>query len=1076
MKKNELKMESKFCGFEKTYRIMRILVLLLLAGFLQSLASYGYAQKTVSGTVTDEEGQPLPGVTIVVKGTTYGTTSSADGKYTLANVTDDATLVFSFLGMITQEIVVGSQTTIDVVMEVDRYGIEEVVVVGYGTKKKVNLTGAVSVADKELIERRPVGNVQQALQGLVPNLVIAPTVAGGEPGADMSMKIRGLTSFEGSSNPYVLVDGIPMGINDIDPNDIESISVLKDAASTSIYGARAAYGVILITTKQGQRGANVSYSMNYGVSSPTIWPEIVSGNMDWAYALNDAITNAGGAPYYPEEALQRLAQNLENPGSAAPMLPNPDGLTWDIMNTGTKGVANDDLTSLIVNRWAPRAKYNLSVSGGNEAINYYVSGGFYNEQGLLKFGNESFNRYNIDAKISAKVTSWMKLSFLSKFRRGYEDFPWNQYYGRAWIMNWIGKLKPGTPAKYPGTDIWTQQTRVEEWKNVRQNITNNQLVISPRLIIEPVKGWVTNVELNYRTNQDDDTRFVKRYPWVRPNGDIAYEPSTQAETQYRNNSYTNTYLSPNIYSTYTNSFGSHNLSVLAGYQHEVYNYKNLYADAFYLLSDAVPSISTCVGEKTISDEKGHWATQSVFGRLNYNFSEKYLLEVNVRADGSSRFERDERWGVFPSLSAGWVISKENFFPMQDVIDLLKFRASYGTLGNQEVSNYLYIPTLTVKQTDYWLFGGERAWTVGSPNLTSVDLTWEQVSTVDFGLDAMLLDNRLGVAFGVYESHTTNLVGPGEPLPAVLGTSVPRKNEGEIKTRGWELELSWKNRVSPDFSYELRAVVSDYKSTVVYYNNPNELLNTYYNGQVLGEIWGLEFAGFYESPQDIESYGIDQSYIYSGTWYPGDFKYVDQNGDNKIDRGDNTFDNHGDLVVIGNSTPRYVYGFNASARWKGFDVSILLQGIGKRDLNMGSSAVFRGPAAGPMHNNVLKGHLDYWRDETSALGANTDDPYFPRPYAQYFGQNAKNYTYATDHLLQNGAFLRLKNFQFGYTLPSSITQKIFISSARFYMSGENLLTFTKMMFFDPEAFGGRWYGAGDAYPLSKTLSLGLNVNF
>lgn len=1076
MKKNELPSESNSHYLSKMFRIMRIFVFLLLAGFLQSLASYGYAQKTVSGTVTDEEGLPLPGVTIVVKGTTQGTTSSADGKYYLDNVPDDATLVFSFIGMITQEIVVGSQTTIDIVMEVDRYGIDEVVVVGYGTKKKVNLTGAVSVADKELIERRPVGNVQQALQGLVPNLIIAPTVAGGEPGADMSMTIRGLTSFEGRSNPYVLVDGIPMEINDIDPNDIESISVLKDAASTSIYGARAAYGVILITTKQGQRGANVSYSMNYGVSSPTIWPEIVSGNMDWAYALNDAITNAGGSPYYPEEALQRLAQNLEKPGSAVPMLPNPDGLTWDIMNTGTKGVANDDLTSLIVNRWAPRAKYNLSVSGGNEEINYYVSGGFYNEQGLLKFGNESFKRYNIDAKISAKVTSWMKLSFLSKFRRGYEDFPWNQYYGRDWIMNWIGKIKPGTPAKYPGTDIWTEQTRVEEWKNVRQNITNNQFVISPRLIIEPVKGWVTNVELNYRTNQDDDTRFVKQYPWVRPNGEIAYGPQTQAETQYRTDLTTNTYLSPNIYSTYANSFGSHNLSVLAGYQHEVYNYKDLYANAFYLLSNAVPSLSTTVGEKTIDDAIGHWATQSVFGRLNYNFSEKYLLEVNVRADGSSRFEKDDRWGVFPSVSAGWVISKETFFPLQGLVDLLKFRASYGTLGNQNVDNYLYVPTLPVRQTDYWLFGGERAWTVGAPNITSIDLTWEQVTTVDFGLDAMLLDNRLGLTFGVYESRTTNLVGPGEPLPAVLGTSVPKKNEGEIKTRGWEIELSWKNRVSPAFSYELRAVVSDYKSTVVYYNNPTELLNTYYNGQVLGEIWGLEWAGYYQSQDDIESYGIDQSYIYSGTWYPGDSKYVDQNGDNKIDRGANTFDNHGDLVVLGNSTPRYVYGFNASARWKGFDVSVLLQGIGKRDLNMGSSAVFRGPAAGPMHNNVLKGHLDYWRDETSALGANTDDPYFPRPYAQYFGQNAKNYSYATDHFLQNGAFLRLKNFQLGYTLPSSITQKIFISSARFYMSGENLLTFTKMMFFDPEAFGGRWYGVGDAYPLSKTLSLGLNVNF
>jgi len=1060
-----------------------IIVFILLIAFIGNVIGQ---ERTITGTVTSaEDGTSLPGVNIIIKGTVIGAITDMDGKYSLSDVPEDATLVFSFVGMVTQEIPIGNQTTIELAMAPEFLGLEEVVVIGYGTKKKVNLTGSVSVADKELIEARPVGNVQQALQGLVPNLIIAPTIAGGEPGSDMSMSIRGLTSFaeldaesepwdeeSGKSAPYVLVDGIPMGINDIDPNDIESISVLKDAASTSIYGARAAYGVILITTKKGQTGTNVSYSMNTGWSSPTIWPEIEQG-IKWAHALNEAKVNAGGSPFYNADALNRLAQNLVEPGSAPGMLPDASGLGWDIMNTGTKGVANDGLTDLIVNRWAPRMKHNLSVSGGNETVNYYVSGGYYTEQGLLKFGDESFKRYNVDAKISAKVTSWMELSFLSKYKRGYEDFPWNQNFGRSWVMNWIGKLKPGTPAKYPGTDIWTSTTRVEEWKKIRQNLLSNQLVVSPRIILEPVKGWVTNIELNYRTNQKDDTRFVKQYPWVRPSGEIAYNPQSQASTQYRTDLETDTYLSPNVYSTYTKNFGAHNLHILAGYQHEVYDYRSLYTEAFYLLSNAIPSLSTSVGEKTVDDELGHWATQSVFGRFNYNFSEKYLLEVNVRGDGSSRFEQDERWGIFPSVSGGWVISNENFFPLQDQVNLLKIRGSYGTLGNQNVDNYLYVPRLPIKETDYWLFGGARAWTVGAPNLTSVDLTWEQVATVDLGLDVLMLDNRLGVTFGVYESHTTNLVGPGEPLPAVLGTSVPKKNEGEIRTRGWELEISWKNRVN-DFSYEFRAVVSDYKNVVVSYNNPTNLLSSYYDGQVLGEIWGLESPGYYQSQSDIEDWGIDQSYIYSGDWFPGDSKYIDQNGDGKIDIGENTLDSHGDLVVLGNKLPRYVYGLNASARWKGFDVFIILQGIAKRDLNFNDGS-FRGPAAGPMHNNVLVGHLDYWRDDTSPLGANPD-AYFPRPYAQYWAQNAKNFEYPTDHLLQNGAFIRLKNLQIGYTLPGSITQKIGISSAKVYLSGENLLTFTKLMFFDPEAFGGRWYGAGDAYPLSKTLSIGFNLNF
>jgi TonB-linked SusC/RagA family outer membrane protein len=1055
----------------KLLKILKITGILFLAFSMQVFAQ----TKTITGTVSNESGEALIGASIAVKGTNIGTISGMDGEFRLDGVPSDGVLSVSYVGMLSQEIPIGGQSEFNVVLKADLLGVEEVIVVGYGTKKKVNLTGAVSVADKELMESRPVANVQQALQGIVPNLIIAPTVAGGEPGADMAMNIRGLASFEGSSDPYVLVDGIPMEINDIDPDDVESISVLKDAASTSIYGARAAYGVILITTKKGQMGSRVSYSMNTGWSSPTIWPKIVEGNLDWAYALNDAITNAGGSAYYNEDALARLAQNLENPGSAASMLPTADGLNWDIMNTGTKGVANDGLTDLIVRRWAPRTKHNLSASGGNQTVNYYVSAGYYDEVGLLKFGNEEFDRYNLDAKINAKVTKWLQMSFLTKYNRGHEDFPWNQFYGRSWIMNWIGKLKPGTPAKYPGTDVWTQQTRVEEWKNVRQNILSNQFVASPRLIIEPVKGWVTNIELNYTSNESNDVRTVKQYPWVRPTGEIAFVPANRGETEYRSSLATNTYISPNVYSTFTRDFGAHNINVMAGYQQELYQYSNLNASAFYLLSDAIPSLSTAVGEKTIDDSKGHWATQSGFARFGYNFAEKYLLEVNVRADGSSRFEEGERWGIFPSVSAGWVISEEDFFPVQDKVNLLKLRASYGTLGNQQVANYLYVPTLPISQTGQWLFGGQRAWTVGAPNLTSVDLTWEQVATLDFGIDAMFLENRLGVSVGWYESHTTNLVGPGEPLPALLGTSVPKKNEGEIMTRGWELEVSWKNRVTDDFSYELRGVLSDYKSTVVSYNNPTKLLNSYYDGQVLGEIWGLEFDGYYNSTEEVETRGIDQSYVYSGTWYPGDSKFVDQNGDDKIDRGINTYDDHGDLVVLGNSTPRFVYGLNGGIKWKGFDIGVLFQGIGKRDLDL-RSAVFRGPGAGPMHNNVLVGQLDYWRDESSPLGANMDDPYFPRPYAQYFGQNGKNYSYATDHFLQNAAFLRLKNIRIGYTLPARLTEKVFISSARLYVSGENLLTFTKLMFFDPEAFGGRWYGAGDAYPLSKTLSIGLNINF
>jgi TonB-linked SusC/RagA family outer membrane protein len=756
------------------------------------------------------------------------------------------------------------------------------------------------------------------------------------------------------------------------------------------------------------------------------------------------------------------------------MLPKPDGMTWDVMNTGMKAVANVDWNDLILKNWAPRQKHNLSISGGTENINYYVSAGYYDEKGLLKIGNEWYKKYTIDTKIEAKATSWMKISFLAKYRHGHENFPWNQHWGRAWIMNWISKIKPGLPAKYDGSDIWTLESRIGEWELLREDYIRKQLVASPRITLEPVAGWVTNIELNYVVNNDQYETMVKQVPWLRPNGEIAYRPTTRAETEYNSSLFSNEYLSPNIYSSYTRSFGRHNLNVMAGYQQEVYKYNDLMAESFHVVTDAVPSIATAVGEKKINDNVGHWATRSVFGRLNYNFSERYLLEINIRRDGSSRFEEDERWGTFPSLSAGWIISNENFFPLTDQIDFLKIRGSYGTLGNQNVANYLYVPRLPTKQTDYWLFSGERPWTVGAPDLTSVNLTWEKVKTIDFGIDFRTLNNRLAATFDWYQSLTTDLVGPGEALPSVLGTAVPKKNEGEIQTRGWELEISWKSRVN-DFSYGFRGVLSDYIAKVTNYRNPTKILSTYYEGMVLGEIWGFESGGLYQSDADIEAWGIDQSYIYNGTWYPGDQKYIDKNGDDKIDIGSNTVDDPGDKVILGNNTPRFQYGLSANASWKGFDISILFQGIAKRDLDMRTLGVFRGPANGPMHAGCLVDHLDYWRDDTSPLGANPD-AYFPRPYSQYIGQNGKNYNYPVDRWMQNGAYLRLKNVILGYTLPASLTQKVFISNARIYLSGENLLTFTDLMFFDPESFAGRWYGAGDAYPLSKMYSIGLTVTF
>ncbi|MEO6001198.1 MAG: SusC/RagA family TonB-linked outer membrane protein, partial [Chitinophagaceae bacterium] len=447
---------------------------------------------------------------------------------------------------------------------------------------------------------------------------------------------------------------------------------------------------------------------------------------------------------------------------------------------------------------------------------------------------------------------------------------------------------------------------------------------------------------------------------------------------------------------------------------------------------------------------------------------------NFRADGSSRFESGKRWGYFPSVSAGWVASKEKFYPFKNAINFFKLRGSFGQLGNQNVDNYLYIPTLGINQSTF-LFSGQRLWTVTAPNISSINLTWEKVKTLDFGTDLAFLKNRLSVTFDWYESHTNNLVGPGQALPAVLGTSVPRENSGEIRTRGFELEMSYKDHIG-DFYYQIGGNLSNNKSVVTSYNNPTGILSTYYKGQVLGETWGYNTAGLFQTTNEVSSWA-DQSFLWSGKWNTGDLKYVDLDNNSKINNGKNTADDHGDMVIVGNQLPQFTYGLKAGASWKGFDLSAFFQGVGKQDLYISeifNGNVLRGPANGPLHMMVYKEHLDYWRDGSSPLGANPN-AYFPKPYSVFDGDNSKAFGRPTDRYLQNGAYLRLKNIRLGYTIPAKISNKVLIRNANIYFSGENLFIFKHIDLLDPEETGGR-NGDGRTYPLAKSLSFGLNVNF
>jgi TonB-linked SusC/RagA family outer membrane protein len=603
------------------------------------------------------------------------------------------------------------------------------------------------------------------------------------------------------------------------------------------------------------------------------------------------------------------------------------------------------------------------------------------------------------------------------------------------------------------------------------------LVLLPRVVIEPIKDWRINLEYNYRTNNNKRIYSTSEYEATGPDG----EPQviiSRDQTQVTPTLYTNDYWSPNLYTSYNKSIGNHNFDATVGYQSERYNVYNINAQAYGLLSDNVTAISAAVGEQTVNDDISHWSTESMFGRIGYNYKEKYIARVTYRRDGTSRFEEGNRWAGFPSFELGYNMAKENFWPIED-ISMFKLRASSGSLGNQNVGNYLYVPVIPVSN-GFYLFNGEREYTANVPDLTSINLTWETVKTKDIGIDILALNNKLGFSFDWYRSDIEDMSTNGSSLPAVLGTSSPLINGGISRTQGWEAEINWQQSLG-DFKYNIRATLSDYKQTIVEFPNDTKLLSEFYTGRDLGEIWGLTWDGWFASDAEATEYtsAVNQSWLSAWSFREGDTRYKDLNGDNAINNGDNTVDDHGDLSVVGNSTPRYQYGITLGASWKGFDFNMFVQGVGKRDINPLTGSLkkqFLGPAQGPFHSNIYEEHLDYYRSEATEnpLGPNTDS-YFPILYAQNGGRNNKNTGQTVDRYIQNAAYARLKSIQIGYTIPKEVTNKYKIDRFRIFITGENLLTVSNLLFYDPESVAGEFSG-GSSYPLSKTISTGINISF
>lgn len=1034
-------------------KLNMILFAFFICGFLSV-----EAQVTVNGTVVDAtNGDPIPGINVMEKGTSKGVVTDFDGKYTI-DVGASATLQFSYVGYATQSILVNGREKIDVSMEEQSEGLNEVVVVGYGTQKKGNLTGAISTIDAEVLESRPVSNVMQAIQGSAPGLLLSVGNSGGSPGASMNISIRGVGNLQGTGAPLVIVDDIPLndpsGLNNINPEDIESISVLKDAASSAIYGSRAAFGVILVKTKSGKGipGHEITYSNNYIYSSPTRIPDMMN-SLEFANYFNLAATNGGGAPIFNDETMARIRAYLADPINTPVTVANPAGTTWQ-QYTGSN--ANTNWFDVMYKDVVMRQQHNLSFAGNEEKLSYNVSGSFFDAPGIMSFGDDSYQRYTLNSKVSSKMNDWFTVN--ANVRMAREDLERPSYDPGLYLHN-ISRRWPTNGVLMPNGHYSDGSEIPFLLYGGRRNSKEFNTNASIDLIFEPIEDLKIKTSLLYQRETTNITSHTAKVGVVEPDGQ---ERMIQQNNSFARYAYERNYISPNVVVSYDKSINeTHNFSGLLGFQQENTDYSSVQANINDLITDNVPSISTGVGEDNVSDSQGQFATQGYFGRLNYNFKEKYLVEVNGRYDASSRFAPDSRWHFFPSISAGYNIAKENFWPFQNV-SMFKLRYSTGSIGNQNVANYLYISRMPIRTNLWWLGANGRPNYTLTPGLISPDITWETVKTDNYGLDVAAFNNRLQVTFEYFIRSTDDMFGPSERLPGVLGTSAPQANNASLETKGFDFSLQWKNNMG-EFNYNVGVVLSDAVTSVINYRNPNNLLNTYREGQKLGEIWGFETVGLYQNQAEIET-GPDMSKFYAGEWFPGDVHYKDLNGDGFIDWGDSTSDNPGDRTIIGNSTPRYLYSFTAGFDYKGLDFSMFWQGIGKREVWTGDAYTF-GAVGNQWQSAGFAEHGNYWSEDNPGA-------FLPRPTFREAWRNQEVQT----RFLQNGAYLRLKNVTLGYSFSDDVISNLKLKKLRIFVGAENLLTLTKMSsIFDPEATGGSW-GNGKIYPLQKSFSLGLNVQF
>lgn len=1093
----------------QTFKRLLTPVIGWLAVCLCLIIQTGYAQQAttgIKGTVVNQKQEILIGVSVTISeiatGVNNSTVTNDKGIFTFNGLKAGGVynLTFKYIGFDQQSIKnytvkANEANSLLVKMKESVTSLGDVVVVGYGTQKKTNLTGAVQQIGPEVLEDRPIPSLSRGLEGVIPGLNISMT--DGKPIRSPKYNIRGTATIGvgGDGSALVVIDGVPGDPSLLNPADVESVTVLKDAASAAIYGARAAYGVVLITTKSPNKGnIQVNFNTNYTVNQKTFNPKIVNSSYDWTsdfvnaydawYDYKSEPTTINGIMPYSPAYLDSLKVRETNP--------NLPKVTIDPSTGKYIYYGNTDWYNLLYRQNIPSQEDALSISGSNQNADFLISGRYYSQGGIFRFHPDDFHRYNLRAKGDIHVTPWLTVSDNVDFNTYDYYYPVVNGNSPVWryldvsaipnavLFNPDGTL---TPSSYQGVgDLYTGNNSTK----TKQLFIRNTASFSADIIKN-----VLNLKGDFTYSYTNGNVLGEYFPVSYSQGPGMVGASTNNFLNQSN--YGTKYLATNLYAQAQKDFGQHSVKLLLGTNIEDNRFDTSFFQRDGLLDPSLPNFNLLNGiNYKVAGGGYEWTIAGFFFRANYAYRNKYLLEVNGRYDGSSRFPSTSRFGFFPSVSAGWIISNEDFMKgTKSWLDNLKFRASVGSLGNGNLKPYQFSPLMNVSTTMGMALNGAYPTYTSAPGVVPNGLTWETSTTVNGGIDVNVLKNRLSVSYDYYNRWTTGMFTPSQPLPAVFGASVPNGNYSNLRTEGWELSANWHDKLGRNLSYNIGVVLSDSKSYITKYNNPTGILPynrdgsnpVYYKGERYGEIWGFVTDGLYTSQDDINKSPNQTNYVVvsnSNVPLPGDIKFKDLNGDNAINPGQTTLSNHGDLKVIGNSTPRYAYGVNLGLTWKTLSFGAFIQGIGHRDWWPGTeSGAFWGQYNRPYESVPAYMMKNVWTETNT-------NTYFPR-YRGYVALSGnRELAMIQTRYLQNAAYARLKNLNITWNLPKRWAEAMKMNNAKVYVTGQNLFTLTPMhkwaKNFDPEVIDGAdpevsvSAGNGYDYPMLKSYTVGLNLTF